>query len=245
MDSIETTINTSVNNSLGMLHDVKTAVSIIFRNTESLISEEPGGSIDEKIENASYNKKKLFKSVSLLEERLNMMSLVANPKAATHGERNPMPVYKIFDKSLKLFENISSKKSIKLKLEGTSFSTPQLYSSFTTIPLVLIDNAIKYSQHFQDIYVKIKEQENGINVQVESYSLEISTEDKKEIFKKNVRGKNAKTIAPEGSGLGLYLANIVAHANGFRIYHKQSGSAIVKDGQSYITNTFLFTVPKC
>jgi len=242
--ALENSVTESVNNTLGMLHDVKTAVSIIFRNTEDLIYDEPGVSIDEKVENASYKKKKLFKSVSLLEERLKMMSLVANPSAATHGEKNPLPVYKVIDKTLKLFESIASKKRLTLKLDGSSYSSPKLYSSFTTIPLILIDNAIKYSHPFQDIKVIISDSYNGIKVEVESFSLEISAEDRRKIFSKGVRGSNANSITPEGSGLGLYLADVVAYANGFRIYHKQSGGSVIKDGQSYVNNTFLFTIPK-
>lgn len=242
--SLENAVTESVNNTLGMLHDVKTAVSIIFRNTEELIYDELGSSMDEKVENASYNKKKLFKSVSLLEERLNMMSLVANPKAATHGEKKPLPVYKIFDKNLKLFDNLASKKKLTLKLIGTSYSSPKLYSSFTTIPLILVDNAIKYSHPYQDIKIMIDDGFNGIKVEVESFSLEISGDDKNKIFNKGFRGDNANIITPEGSGLGLYLADIVAYANNFRIYHQQSGNRVMKDGQFYVSNTFLFTIPK-
>lgn len=240
--SLENAVTSTVKSTLGMLHDVKTAVSIIFRNAESLIYEEAGDSMDEKIKNSPQNKKKLYKSVSLLEERLKMMSLVSNPDAATHGDKNPLPVYKVFDKTLKIFHNIANKKHIRLNLTGSSFSSPRLFSSFNTIPLVLIDNAIKYSQPYQDVTVSINDTNGGVSVKVESYSLEIDPNDSKNIFKKNFRATHAESIAVEGSGLGLYLADIVAFANGFDINHTETGQPCTKDGLQYINNIFSFYI---
>lgn len=240
--TLEDTVSSNVKSTLGMLHDVKTAVSIIFRNTESLIYEELGDTLDEKINNAPQNKKKLYKSVSLLEERLKMMNLVSNPDAATHGEKNPFPVYKVFDKILKIFHNIANKKHIRLKLLGTSFSSPNLYASFSTIPLVLIDNAIKYSQEHQDITVTVNDSYGAVSVQVESYSLQIDKNDSEKIFMKNFRANNADQVAPEGSGLGLYLADVVAYANGFDITHTESGSHCIIDDLSYVNNIFSFYI---
>jgi len=240
--SLESAVKNSVETTLGMLHDVKTAVSTIFRNAESLIYDEPGATLDEKIENAPQAKKKLFKSVSLLEERLKMMSLVSNPEAARHGGRKPVPVYKVFDKTMKIFHNIANQKNIKLNLNGHSFSSPRLFTSFSTIPLVLIDNAIKYSLPDQEITVVINDTNGGVSVQVESYSLRINARDSKKIFKKNFRAKDAHKVAVEGSGLGLYLADIVASANGFEINHAEKGNSHVIDRLSYVNNIFSFYI---
>jgi K+-sensing histidine kinase KdpD len=240
--TLENAVHENVKTTLGMLHDVKTSVSIIFRNAESLISEEAGSTMDEKINNASPSKKTLYKSVSLLEERLKMMSLVSNPGSATHGDKRSIPIYKIFDKTLKIFQNLANKKHINLKLIGNSYSSPWLYSSFTTIPLVLIDNAIKYSQPFQDITVTIDDKQGGVSVSVESFSLCIDKEDIEKIFERNYRGKNANKVAIEGSGLGLYLADIVAYANDFRIVHSEKGNTCILDGLQYATNLFSFSI---
>jgi K+-sensing histidine kinase KdpD len=240
--ALENAVHKNVSTTLGMLHDVKTSVSIIFRNAESLIYEEAGSTIDEKINNAPSNKKTLYKSVSLLEERLKMMSLVSNPESATHGDKNPIPIYKIFDRTIKIFQNLANKKHINIKLFGTSYSSPWIYSSFSTLPLVLIDNAIKYSQTSQDIIVTINDERGGVSVSVESFSLCIDKDDIQNIFKMNHRGKNADKVAIEGSGLGLYLADIVAYANGFKIEHTEKGNTCMLDGVQYATNIFSFFI---
>jgi len=235
-------VEEKTNTTLGMLHDVNTAVSLIFRNAEVLMNEEAGYSFDEKVENASPHKKALFKSVSLLEERLKMMNLVTNTDAACHGQRAPMPIYKIVDKTVKIFYPIARRRRVYIKLRGTSYGVPLLYESFTTIPLVLIDNAVKYSLSDQTVDVAVEDNASGVKVSVKSYSPRIYGDEKTHIFEKYGRGINAPTVASTGSGLGLYLANVVAQANGFEIKQQEVGHPVNLNGMEYIDNVFYFLV---
>lgn len=78
----------------------------------------------------------------------------------------------------------------------------------------LLENAVKYSQKKSririaltrlDIYTKITVTDEGIGIPESEYNL---------IFKRFYRGRNA--VGREGSGLGLYLAQlIVQHENGY------------------------------
>lgn len=223
------------------LHDIKTGISLIFRNTESLIYEEQGNTFDEKVENAPPDKKALFKSVSLLEERIKMMDLISNPSAASHGQKRPTPVYRVIDKFVKLYSTLAYEtKKITLRLHGTSFNSPHLYESFGTIPLVLIDNAIKYSLKAQEITLKVQDlSNNGAIVSISSLSPRIGHEN---IFDKGVRGKYAPKIARMGQGLGLYLAKVVAEANGFEIQHSETNRRFKVEGIEYTENIFSFTI---
>ena len=113
---------------------------------------------------------------------------------------------------------------------------------YNIIPLVLIDNAIKYSLPDQDITVTVNDSYGTVSVQVESYSLQINEKDSKKIFKKNFRANNAVHVATEGSGLGLYLADVVANANGFKINHTETGSSSRKNDLTYVNNIFSFYI---
>lgn len=243
-ETIENSVQNSVNNRLRMLHDVKTAVSIITRNTEVLIKKIDGASWDKQIESSPQEIKTLLESVSLLQERLKIMNLIANPKAATYGKKKPTPVYKVFDKIIKLFNSLALKKNVKPVICGRSHSQPELYQSFNTIPFALIDNAIKYSISDQEVKITINEDNKYLNVEVESFSIEILEDEQSKIFEKEARGCEAIRVTPEGSGLGLYLASIVAEANGFKIFHRKKGTRYIKDGQSYMINQFYFSIKK-
>lgn len=232
-----------VKESLNPLHDVKTAISLIFRNTEALIMQENGDTIDEKIENSDPYKKSLFKSVALLEERIKLMDLISNPSAASHGQRRRTPVYKVIDKLVKVHYELAHKKNIRLRLVGSSYNTPFLYESFSTVPLVLLDNAIKYSIENQDVIIKVIDlPQNAVSVSIESYSPYINQNLKKKIFEKGARGSYAHYVAHQGSGMGLFLARIVADANGFTIEHSDNGQKTCLNGIEYTVNTFSFEI---
>jgi len=231
-------IDDSFKTSFDMLHDVKTSVSTIFRNAEDLINEEKGQSFDEKIKNAGFKKKALFKSVSLLEDRLKLMELAANPKSASYGQKRPTPVYKIIDKFVKLMQPLARQKNCNIKLIGNSYNQPQAFESFGTILLTIIENAIKYSYQGQDIVVEINDIHNKVRVKVSSFSPCITYEDRKRIFEKHYRCDTSKKVCSRGSGLGLYLAKIVAKAHNIKINVSSDGSPVLLSNILHQNNHF-------
>lgn len=237
-------IEDSVKTNLSMLHDVKTSVSIILRNTEVLINEEDlGNSIEDKIENASHARKTLYKSVNLLEERLSMLDLISNPKSARYGERKYAPIYRIVDKFAKLFQQTASAKRIQIRMSGSSYKNLRVYDSFSTIPLVLIDNAVKYSLPAQDVVIEVNDDaKGGVVVAVRSISPLIQPNYRERIFSKGFRCPFAQKVTSKGAGLGLYLATIVGQAHGIKIQYTTGSTTFQKDEIMYGENIFSFTV---
>lgn len=197
------------------LHDIKTGVSVVFRNAEAIVSSLSGMNDYERIESAPPPLKALLKSVNLLSSRLSLASLVANPQAARYGQRRRTPVYRVFHLMVRLFEQEAAKKHIALKMAGSSTNTLWLYDSFETLPLVLIDNAIKYSTGTKDIVVRFADSgSNACRASVESWGPIVQPEHRQRIFERGFRTEEAMHITSSGSGLGLYIAKIVADANG-------------------------------
>jgi signal transduction histidine kinase len=203
------------------LHDVSTAVSLVTRNAEVVIDGYPGETDYEKIENSPAHIKRLLKSVSLLRTRLSMSSIVANPDSASFGEKHPIPVYKVFDRMVRLFEEIAAQKGVHIQIVGPSFAKPDCYDSFDTLALVLIDNAVKYSfgRHHIKVVVKDKSRD-AVKVRVESYGPIVPRDMREQIFKRGVRTRVAEESCSKGSGLGLYIARVVASAHGFGVEYK-------------------------
>ncbi|MBM4032128.1 MAG: sensor histidine kinase [Planctomycetes bacterium] len=223
------------------LHDVKTAVSLVTRNAEAIIAGLPGASDEEQIENASPALKSLLKSVELLQTRLSMSSIVANPSAARHGQRHPTPVFKVFHRMVRLFEELAARRKVGIRMFGTSYGKPSCYDSFDTIPLVLIDNAVKYSREGKDVRVGINDVPgNKVRVTVESYGRLVPEEMRKTIFERGTRAPVSQSLTSQGSGLGLWIAKVVAEAHGFEITYE----SIVVDspGQDGL-NVFSFEMP--
>ncbi|MEX0934223.1 MAG: HAMP domain-containing sensor histidine kinase, partial [Candidatus Saccharimonadales bacterium] len=78
------------------------------------------------------------------------------------------------------------------------------------------DNAIYYAPEGKvDVY--IESQDNAVEFRVEDNGIGVSKEAQKELFKKFFRAENAKTVRPDGTGLGLYMAKQVIEIQGGEI----------------------------
>jgi K+-sensing histidine kinase KdpD len=215
------------------LHDVTTAVNLVTRNAEAIISELPGASNEEKIENAPPALKSLLKSIELLHTRLSMSSIVANPESASFGQKHSTPVYRVFHRMVRLFEEAASRKQVMIKMTGSSRKTPFCFDSFDTLALVLIDNAVKYAVQGSTIDVIVNDTLHSVKVAVQSYGPFIPREVQDRIFERGFRTKVAEKFAAQGLGLGLFIAKAVADAHGFVINYKSFNVNQVKgEGQN-------------
>jgi len=223
---------------IASLHDVRTAVGLVYRNADALIMSNPGDSDYEKIEGADPALKSLLKSVALLKTRLDMSSLLANPAAAEYGRKRPRAIYKLLDRMCHLFKEIAARRKVALTIRGPSTNRVPVYDSFETIPLVLIDNAVKYSEKGSEAQVIVRDRSVAVDVRVRSYGPPVSDDEHSRIFDRGHRSTAAEAWAASGSGLGLYLARVVAAAHGFSIFYKPSMAG--RDGLCW--NEFSFTV---
>ena len=222
------------------LHDVKTAVSLVVRNAEAILPQYPGRNSDEQIESAPDDMKSLLKSVQLLNSVLQMSSILANPESAAFGRRHPLPVYRVFHRMVRLFEQLAAKKGIEVGIRGTSYSTPRCYDSFEVIALVLIENAIKYSRSRGRVLVWVDDIDGGVRVAIESNGPLIPDEMRETVFQRGVRCESGVKHSAKGSGLGLYIAAIVARAHGFRISYRKELESQGPPGEG--RNVFEFEV---
>lgn len=87
--------------------------------------------------------------------------------------------------------------------------------------LNIIENAIKYTDG-GSVSVKLVRKDAHAEITVHDTGRGITPEEKKFIFQKFARGKEAARNS-KGSGLGLYIANEFAHVHGGRIEVESEG----------------------
>ena len=233
-------VDKRVAESLGMFHDVQTTLSALIRNTEKWVSEQPGSTRDKHEEALTPVELTIVKTVELLQARIALMPLVANPAAASFGRKRKTPIYRVCDRIVRILSPSAAAKGILLYLTGKSFSAPDCYDSFDIIPLVLLDNAIKYSLSKQPVDITINDGPGigEVTVEISSVSPTIADEDRARIFDKGYRGNLAERLTARGAGLGLYLGQTVAKAHGTTIQHSGEKSGFSQNGIGYTNNTF-------
>ena len=114
-----------------------------------------------------------------------------------------------------------SKQGLHLQLTGSSYNRPAVYTSFILVPLILIDNAIKYATPRSEVNIRVQDiGDDGVRVSIESFGKVVIPSERQRIFSKRYRGTNAGD-AP-GSGFGLWIAQTIAHIHETEINYTAS-----------------------
>ena len=78
----------------------------------------------------------------------------------------------------------------------------------------LLENAEKYSQPDTPIHVRVSRNGHALRISVEDRGMGIPPEEQKQLFKKFIRGSEARRAGIRGIGVGLALVKSVAEAHG-------------------------------
>lgn len=206
--------------SLASLHEIRSSVSVVLSACDALIQEAPGGGPSEKIDNADPLLKSLFQANYLLREQLELADVIANPESITYGRRFISELNGCFYKMTKLYEAKASKRGVRIQFHGGQDFRISTYNSFQRVPMILLDNACKYSYANKTIYVTVAVHGDTATVRISSFGDIVPNSFREQIFEKFVRGPSASKQAAEGMGLGLYAARQIADAHGFSLHYE-------------------------
>ena len=128
---------------------------------------------------------------------------------------------------------ITSNHELKLLSEGDVFVTADK-KRIDEVLTNLISNAIKYSPKGGDITITLSKTKEGVLVSVHDNGIGIPEDVKNKIFERFYRVRNAQINTFPGLGLGLYIASLIIHQHGGKIW---LDSALNKG------STFYFLLP--
>jgi two-component system phosphate regulon sensor histidine kinase PhoR len=83
------------------------------------------------------------------------------------------------------------------------------YKALTNV----LDNAIKYSTNKGEITIRLLENSNDVEIQIQDRGIGISPEDQKKIFDDFFRSPEALRKSPKGVGLGLRVVKYIMEAH--------------------------------
>lgn len=157
----------------------------------------------------------IFLSSSMISSRYTLFDYEKNPDVLK-GSLVEMSIHKSFYKLSKIFRNYR-KRNIPIILSGSTYRYIDAYDSFDLIPLLIIENAVKYSYYDSEVNINFHEiSQSEVDVTIESFSPYCSKEDVSRIFEKGFRGKNASKIA-DGNGIGLYFVKTICDIHNIKI----------------------------
>ena len=202
-----------------MFHDFKTSMSILFNCTQDIISNLPGDSFNQKLENSDKSFKDLYNALELITSQLGMIDVILNPKSIEFGVKKRINLYRLFEKIKILFGHLSNKKqdiTINIQSEGW-VKDCYCYESIEFIPLILIDNALKYSVKDSEVEIKFEQHYNNLKIIVKNIGPQVKDENVSKIFEKFFRGETAMAFSKEGIGMGLWVAQQILQTHGSKL----------------------------
>ena len=240
---IKNKINSTKEQNFSMFHDFKTTMNIVFTCTQDVIYALPGSNFNEKLEGGGKSIRDLYSSLSLITSQLGMMDVIVNPTSITFGNKREINIYRLFHKMSVLFTHISIKRRIKIDLNNIGYIPDCLcYESIEFIPLILIDNAIKYSINDSNIEIIIKLTYKIIHVKISNWGPIVNDIDANKIFDKFYRAENAVNFTKEGVGMGLWVAQKILETHKSKLTYNNTFS-YEENNLKIGVNTFEFYFP--
>lgn len=181
----------------------------------------------------------------LISARLELADLAAsNLVDPILKSDTPIGVHKKFNKIAKCYIAYAKKREISISISGDSRGLVQGVQNFEMIPLVVIDNAVKYSPQKSSIEIAFTEDESKIICEVNSLGPKIEQHELKSIFERESRGIHAISSGQGGSGIGLYFANQLMKLINGTISVDQTENVQQINGKKYLPTVFRLSFEK-
>lgn len=192
-------------------HELRTPLTIIQAKQELLL-QEPNAKIIDKSEEISLTLNETKRLTKLVKDLL-ILSRADSNKIALQKENINIDEY--IKGLINPYKEIAEMEGKKIELEldyklDIDVDTNKIYQ----LMIILLDNAIKYTEENDVIKVKTYMKENKCIIEVADTGIGVSDEGLKRIFERFYREDVARSRETGGSGLGLSIANYIVTAHG-------------------------------
>jgi signal transduction histidine kinase len=202
------------------LHEIRKLNRTVKQNAERLFTQQSDleSSVRHQLES-------IWKASELMSSQFDVLELIANEDLARLPCSTLSEPYRVFDKLAKIYRHGSSDPGIRLVCPHDY--TPRVYVCDKTFPIlasVLLGNATKYCLQGTEIIVdfdRLANNQNQCRILITNQAKDHPKLDSR-IFEKGYRVVHDS----DGTGKGLYLAQLVARQHGSEIIFRKDKSEV-------------------
>jgi PAS domain S-box-containing protein len=191
-------------------HEIRTPITIVLALIQLLISKE---NLEREKVKKYYDT--MYKETRRLSDLVNDFLDIQKIESGRHAFiKDKMSVLDVIDEVIELYE-ISGEYNIILDLDKGHYS--DIYGDYLKMKQLitnLVSNAIKYSAHYDEITIKLREKDGFIYVSVIDKGLGIPQESIPMLFTKFYRVDSSDHRKVGGTGLGLVICKEIIMAHG-------------------------------
>lgn len=155
--------------------------------------------------------------IRLVSDMLNVLML---EDGIAEIKKQEISVAKLYEELFLMMEPASQNRGIALRNALKNQSAFFIQSDFQILRSILecfVSNAISYSKDGQEVVLDAKEEPAAAVFFVKDNGIGIPEEEQVKISERFYRASNAKAFKPDGTGLGLYIAFLLAQKIGGKI----------------------------
>ena len=212
-------------------HELRTPVSVIKANSETLLD----GALDNSKDAKTFSKAILHNADRLSEMVTSLIDLSRIEYGDLKFVIEPIIINEVIETVISSFQSKAKRKNIDLVFNRqTDIEVQSDTKAIERVLNNLIDNAFKYSPESSLIEIRARKQAGFLRISVLDYGEGVPEEEQKFVFKRFYRTAKARANTKQGSGLGLAIVrNLVNNLQG------EVGVETRKEGGS----EFWFTLP--
>ncbi len=193
-----------------MSHELKTPLASM-REGADLMAEGVVGSLDQRqLEIVSIIQQNSLELQRLIENLLDYNLVLQHRQLNT--ER--VDIQALWTELLKTYAMTVERKNIRISCEGESLCWIADASKLRTVLDNLLSNAISYSPSDGEVAISWNNVDNTLVCEVSNSGQQIASDEAEQIFRPFYQGRNSRSGAIKGSGIGLSVARECTHAHG-------------------------------
>ncbi len=215
-------------------HQLRTPLSAVKWNTEILMSQKQGKLTRKQLETLRVIYRSNERAINLVNDLLDVSRI---QEGMIHLEFRPTKVESVVEEIIDSFNILVKTSHVSINFEIINGPLPQIEIDREKLKRVIVNllsNSIKYTPAEGKIRISIEKKPKVIEIRVMDSGIGIPKVDQKKIFSKFFRSPKVIKLAPDGTGLGLYIAKSLIEAMSGKItFQSQEGKG----------TTFVLTFP--
>lgn len=214
-----------------LMHELASVNSMIKTSAETL-SRSAKGNMDRGA--IAHHADVILENSFLFSTQLDITNYQLNPKYIFEVEKfDKRNLFGKFHKATLSFKRAAKEKQINISVVGTLKTLIDSKPVIDTLPILLLDNALKYSPKGCEIEVEFYEDSNGIEVEVSNMGPYLLPDEREKIFTRGYRGKEAIKTELPGHGYGLNFVKFICDIHQAKVSVNCSDSTTNIGGITY------------
>lgn len=214
-------------------HQLRTPLSAIKWYIELLLNQKSGKLSDKQHEYLKQIYRSNERAINLVNDLLDVSRL---QQGQIHLEFRPTKIEGVVSEVIDNLNDLIKNGKISLNFEIIRGPLPQVNTDREKLKRILVNiisNAVRYTPPDGRVRIAVEKESEKIKITVSDSGVGIPQSDQSKIFDKFFRSSNAMKLAPDGTGLGLFISKSLLEAMGGQIRFRSA------EGKGTIFNLIL------